>query len=192
MPAAPKSVQEAARAASGRESGRPVFHPFTTDVTGSTPCARRSRQLKPSFNKSVQNCRWRLKKALRATEVARENGRAASWQSSRQNLTPPRRAAEIREPGLLADIGAFWHQFFARAFDPYRPELHYMRGPGPPGAPSMANASLQSSTPNPRCHHGRRLPGPPRAFEARALARARRRATMALPRRLDLPPSSSP
>ena len=36
-----------------------------------------------------------------------------------------------REVGLLADIGAFWHQFFAKAFDPYRPELHYMRGPGP-------------------------------------------------------------
>jgi hypothetical protein len=35
------------------------------------------------------------------------------------------------EPGLLADIGAFWRQFCAKAFDPYRPELHYMRGPGP-------------------------------------------------------------
>jgi len=32
---------------------------------------------------------------------------------------------------LLAEIRDFWHQFFARAFDPYRPELHYMRGPGP-------------------------------------------------------------
>jgi hypothetical protein len=32
---------------------------------------------------------------------------------------------------LFADIRAFWHQFFARAFHPYRPELHYMRGPGP-------------------------------------------------------------
>jgi hypothetical protein len=37
----------------------------------------------------------------------------------------------IRETGLLADISAFWRQFYARAFDPYRPELHYMRGPGP-------------------------------------------------------------
>ena len=27
--------------------------------------------------------------------------------------------------------GGFWRQFFLRAFDPYRPELHYMRGPGP-------------------------------------------------------------
>jgi hypothetical protein len=31
----------------------------------------------------------------------------------------------------FAGIRGFWRQFFARAFDPYRPELHYMRGPGP-------------------------------------------------------------
>jgi hypothetical protein len=30
-----------------------------------------------------------------------------------------------------AGLLAFWRQFFLRAFDPYRPELHYMRGPGP-------------------------------------------------------------
>ena len=36
-----------------------------------------------------------------------------------------------RETGLLAEIGTFWRLFFVRAFDPYRPELHYMRGPGP-------------------------------------------------------------
>jgi hypothetical protein len=35
------------------------------------------------------------------------------------------------EAGLLAEIRDFWRQFFTRAFDPYRPELHYMRGPGP-------------------------------------------------------------
>ena len=33
--------------------------------------------------------------------------------------------------GSFAEIRAFWRQFFARAFNPYRPELHYMRGPGP-------------------------------------------------------------
>ena len=32
-----------------------------------------------------------------------------------------------RAPAILG----FWRQFFLRAFDPYRPELHYMRGPGP-------------------------------------------------------------
>ena len=33
--------------------------------------------------------------------------------------------------GLLADLRDFCRQFLARAFDSYRPELHYMRGPGP-------------------------------------------------------------
>jgi hypothetical protein len=36
-----------------------------------------------------------------------------------------------RESSLLSEFRAFWHQFFIKAFDPYRPELHYMRGPGP-------------------------------------------------------------
>ena len=31
----------------------------------------------------------------------------------------------------FAELRAFWRQFIARAFNPYRPELHYMRGPGP-------------------------------------------------------------
>ena len=31
----------------------------------------------------------------------------------------------------FAAIRAFFSAFFAKAFDPYRPELHYMRGPGP-------------------------------------------------------------
>ena len=31
----------------------------------------------------------------------------------------------------LTELRAFWRQFCARAFNPYRPELHYMRGPGP-------------------------------------------------------------
>ena len=35
------------------------------------------------------------------------------------------------QAGILAEIRDFWRQFFVRAFDPYRPELHYMRGPGP-------------------------------------------------------------
>jgi hypothetical protein len=31
----------------------------------------------------------------------------------------------------FAELRIFWHRFTARAFHPYRPELHYMRGPGP-------------------------------------------------------------
>jgi len=33
--------------------------------------------------------------------------------------------------GLVTEITGFWRRFFATAFNPYRPELHYMRGPGP-------------------------------------------------------------
>ena len=28
-------------------------------------------------------------------------------------------------------IATGWHRLIMIAFDPYRPELHYMRGPGP-------------------------------------------------------------
>jgi hypothetical protein len=43
----------------------------------------------------------------------------------------PTAASRDRQTDLLADFRGFWRQFFARTFDPYRPELHYMRGPGP-------------------------------------------------------------
>ena len=42
--------------------------------------------------------------------------------------TPSSRSAGQAGSGGLK---AFWREFFARAFNPYRPELHYMRGPGP-------------------------------------------------------------
>lgn len=32
---------------------------------------------------------------------------------------------------FAAEIKGFWKHFFTTAFNPYRPELHYMRGPGP-------------------------------------------------------------
>jgi hypothetical protein len=59
---------------------------------------------------------------------------------------PSSAAGRGREPGLLADFRAFWLQFFTRAFDPYRPELHYMRGPGPAWrAKQMASSHLHST-----------------------------------------------
>ncbi len=33
--------------------------------------------------------------------------------------------------GLVGEVVLFWRQFVVAAFDPYRPERHYMRGPGP-------------------------------------------------------------
>jgi hypothetical protein len=40
-------------------------------------------------------------------------------------------AQQEAKSSLFGEIKSFFHQFFIRAFDPYRPELHYMRGPGP-------------------------------------------------------------
>ncbi|MFZ2157049.1 MAG: hypothetical protein WAV72_13140 [Bradyrhizobium sp.] len=50
--------------------------------------------------------------------------------SNSASLSSPA-ASRDGQASALAEIRAFWHQFFARAFNPYRPELHYMRGPGP-------------------------------------------------------------
>ena len=40
-------------------------------------------------------------------------------------------ASRDGQANVFAEIREFWRLFFARAFNPYRPELHYMRGPGP-------------------------------------------------------------
>lgn len=45
---------------------------------------------------------------------------------SSASLPHPKTAAT-----LFAELRAFWRAFAARAFNPYRPELYYMRGPGP-------------------------------------------------------------
>ena len=42
---------------------------------------------------------------------------------------PAHAGAGLAKP--LAELRAFWRKFTAMAFNPYRPELHYMRGPGP-------------------------------------------------------------
>jgi hypothetical protein len=34
-------------------------------------------------------------------------------------------------PRFLSVIATRWHRLFRIASHPYRPELHYMRGPGP-------------------------------------------------------------
>lgn len=44
---------------------------------------------------------------------------------------PLSRPVTKSEATLFAEFRAFWRAFAAKAFNPYRPELHYMRGPGP-------------------------------------------------------------
>ena len=36
-----------------------------------------------------------------------------------------------RQPGLVHELRKFWRELADAVFNPYRPELHYMRGPGP-------------------------------------------------------------
>ena len=44
----------------------------------------------------------------------------------------PVRASRRGAPAKpFAELRAFWRHFLAKTFNPYRPELHYMRGPGP-------------------------------------------------------------
>ena len=45
--------------------------------------------------------------------------------------TPLSSPAMSRDGDSSSGVKAFFRRFFVRAFDPYRPELHYMRGPGP-------------------------------------------------------------
>ena len=41
-------------------------------------------------------------------------------------------AVDRTAPSSIATgFRVFWRRFFVTAFNPYRPELHYMRGPGP-------------------------------------------------------------
>jgi hypothetical protein len=55
-------------------------------------------------------------------------------------LAHPTSGPQIRTNGI-AGIREFFRHFFARAFDPYRPELHYMRGPGPACRAKQASLS---------------------------------------------------
>jgi hypothetical protein len=71
------------------------------------------------------------KGASRAAQAAGESkqGRVMATIASEPLSAPAARRDERSNP--LAEILSFWRHFFVRAFNPYRPELHYMRGPGP-------------------------------------------------------------
>ncbi len=47
------------------------------------------------------------------------------------NRTSARRFAARHDSPGVADLADLVHDLASRLFDPYRPELHYMRGPGP-------------------------------------------------------------
>jgi hypothetical protein len=51
-----------------------------------------------------------------------------------------------RRHGLIGEIRDVWRQFMVAAFHPYRPEQHYMRGPGPAWRARHVNSTHQHST----------------------------------------------
>ncbi len=61
--------------------------------------------------------------------------------SSLSSPTPSRAERASHFSGIVE----FFRQFFVRAFDPYRPELHYMRGPGPACRAKQAATLRRSS-----------------------------------------------
>src|SRR4051794_8141864 len=74
----------------------------------------------------------RKKRSARQKSPGKKAGLVMATITSEQLSTPAeRRDGRTNPSSLLAEIRDFWRQFFVRAFDPYRPELHYMRGPGP-------------------------------------------------------------
>jgi hypothetical protein len=46
-------------------------------------------------------------------------------------MVTTRARTSMQGPRLSATVAVLWRSFCRDAFDPYRPELHYMRGPGP-------------------------------------------------------------
>ena len=64
--------------------------------------------------------------------------------TSEQLSSPADRRVGRSNP--LAEIHDFCRQFVAQAFNPYRPELHYMRGPGPACRAKQAGSSQRYSS----------------------------------------------
>jgi hypothetical protein len=63
-------------------------------------------------------------------EPAKSSADPESVMASKRKIS--RAPAQRRTvPGLAADFADFFHNLARTLFDPYRPEQHYMRGPGP-------------------------------------------------------------
>ncbi len=55
----------------------------------------------------------------------------------------------IKLPPFGTTVAALWMSLVRDVFDPYRPELHYMRGPGPKWRAKHAFAAAPAHTPLP-------------------------------------------
>jgi hypothetical protein len=67
--------------------------------------------------------------------------------AKRQGARPDKRHGRRNVGHIISDGIRELAQTFARAFDPYRPELHYMRGPGPKWHAKWADHPTQGPSP---------------------------------------------
>ncbi len=72
----------------------------------------------------------RFNKRIEAVHAANQIAGRVMTSITSDFLSPPAKRRSVSSRPLAA-IGDLWRQFCKRAFNPYRPELHYMRGPGP-------------------------------------------------------------
>jgi hypothetical protein len=69
--------------------------------------------------------------------LAVTNGQGAQTKKKTSGAMTTTARATVRQtdrrkaPGLAADIADLFQTLIKAVLDPYRPELHYMRGPGP-------------------------------------------------------------
>jgi hypothetical protein len=78
-------------------------------------------------------------------EIAGQTAERAMATIASSSTSPEQGSLDSR-PGLIGEIREFWHQFIVAAFHPYRPEQHYMRGPGPAWrAKHVASSHLHST-----------------------------------------------
>jgi hypothetical protein len=81
---------------------------------------------------------------ISAAQAASEKSRRVMATTTSASLSSTAETSNLRsEP--FAEIRAFWRQFYAKAFNPYRPELHYMRGPGPAWRAKQMASSRRSN-----------------------------------------------
>jgi hypothetical protein len=84
------------------------------------------------FNKlgrTVAGKRGRSTRSGRSERGAGNDGKSAG--GGFMGKTTRSSAAHRMAPGMLADLSEVGQNLARSLFDPYRPELHYMRGPGP-------------------------------------------------------------
>jgi hypothetical protein len=100
----------------------------------------------------AQSCRFRERShvAPRPTVDTPTNRRAEAMTTQSRSIAPhlagpAHGPAAVAGHGLMAEVAEFWRTFIKAAFDPYHPERHYMRGPGPACSARAPSASGSSS-----------------------------------------------